>query len=459
MAEECAVDGNVCGLGRGFCFGGNCVCQEGYVSSGDFLKSNTCQVHFDASKALWGIAAFIWITLLLLSCYAITRLERRTKEALVFELGILMVFVVASVCHIILACLEASASTPGAFSVGIEPTVTSLFAVGNTLVLLFLCLNPLSKSQTGVGSLALARVKHIRSLYVKTVPILIATSICVSFLPFGSVYGDPSANFSVASAFFIIEALLLIFVAIQAIVSLWMMHRDFTKALTSSTHDLPPSHRHTIERVAQSTRKVIVIPIVGAAIFGPMLFAFGLPFLVRQVWVGLPLITWISSLWMLRYVNRSIKASHLVHNNDKDKTSFHFRPTEEVETKNSSGNEKPATDSNSSSLSSNNQTKPKQSRRARKTFRLKGFKSKPMELMSQVTEGNSEGTVRFTEVDGVTDIMGTSSSRYSRPITLSTKIEMSPRPTHTSHTSLSSVQSTLWEVDIGGGNESNGSLN
>jgi len=171
----------------------------------------------------------------------------------------------------------------------------------------------------------------------------------------------------------------------------------------------------------------------------------------RQVWVTLPVSTWIGAVWLLRYVNRSIKASAIVRERDREKTSQIVKPTAEIETKDSSGNAKPATDSNSSSMSSGT-NKPRHAKKSRKAFRLKGFKSKPMQFMSQVTEGNSEGTVRFTQVDGV-DFTNTSSNRFSRPVTLSLKLEGGSSP-RAGHKSVSSLHATLWEVDIAaeGGN-------
>jgi hypothetical protein len=445
----------MCANGRGHCSANICYCGDGFVSQGDFFPSSACQVHFQTSRALWGSVASIWGIVLATAFYAILKLNRRTKEAYLNEFFVLFVLCLGSLCFFVVGILEASATLPGARNVGTDTTTTAFFVVSNSVAWLFLVLNPLSRSQTGIGSLALARVKKARGFYMSIAPILVIMSIVASCMPLVPLFGDSSAAYNAVTAFFGLSAISLLVTSVLHIVTLWSMQKDFSKALSSSAHELAPSQRVTIERIAKSTKRVILIPCVSVFVFVPFLIACSTQALVFQVWATLPVTALVGGLWVLRYTHRSIRASALVRDKDKEKTSMYLRPTAEIETNNSSGNAKAATESNSSSMSSGTGKPHGKRKKPRTTFKLKGFKSKPMQLMSQVTEGNSEGTVRFTEVDGV-DTMNTSSSRYSRPITLSTKLEpTSPRP---GHHSISSVQSTLWEVDINGATESDKGL-
>jgi len=448
---DCNAVGDTCAYGRGVCDSSNvCQCDDGYVNVGDFLKENYCQVNFATSKTLWGVTVGIWGTVLIGALYALCRLERRSKEALMFEVGILCFEVFCSVCQIIVGSLEASASTPGARSIGLDPLTTGFFIVGNCVVWSLLIIHPISKAQTGVSSLALSRAKRARLFYIRCVRFFILMHAASYLITIATLYGDASYGFPVISAFFTLNGVMLLTIALVNVVALWMMHDDFSHALSSSVQELPPSQRATIEKVANSTKRLMVIPIVALLLFVPLMIAFAFSSLQMQVWIFLPIMMWTMGFWQIRYVLRSARASTYVRSKDGDKSSAPLRVTEEVETKNSSANgEKPFSDSNSSSLSSNGKSK---SRKPRKTFRLKGIRSKPMQMMSQVTEGNSEGTVRFTEVDGVSQ-MQTSSSRQSRAFTLSAKLDKPQISPRAEHISLSSIQSTIYEVDIGKGGQ------
>ena len=312
----------------------DCLCPSGFSAQADFFPILPCSVSIVATKSLWGLAAAFWISLIFYCFYASMRLERRAREAFIHELVLLTLILITSLCHLSVSLLEASVSQVGQRSIGIDPTVTALYAVANTLFWGFLTINPFSKAQTGVSSLALTRVsiKKSKNAFLTVMPVIFLVASAIQYLPFLIVYHGSSYSLPISSIFFGLLGVSVASTSIMHFLLLYLLYRDFSKALSSSVRELPPSHRMTIERVILSTRKVIVVPLFTLSVLSPVCFVFAFPEVSPNAWVLIPVISISQFIWFFRYVNRSIKASRLV-GKDPEKSSHHQRQTAEVKTK------------------------------------------------------------------------------------------------------------------------------
>jgi len=258
--------GGICS-GRGACQVSNvtgksyCDCAYPFASVGDFATdpSVDCGIDFPVTKVLWGICALFNLAVVLVSSRTMNN-KRRSNQLLLSnpEVKMTILSVLYGTLVGTVSVLEASATYPGQYSLGISVTTTVLFAIGTFVYWIiahyffYLVMNISVRQMSFYSNDTSVQLRFMKILII-VVPICLVVAFVGCFIIIGFLFVEGSDQVF-ASLHYLLLALP-ISGAVSMIVCAFSPLIDQLDLAMSNNGSLNPETRVSFERTRKMFRE------------------------------------------------------------------------------------------------------------------------------------------------------------------------------------------------------------